>query len=169
MLVTLVVLSVFPMAMAFAAASDLITMRISNRVSAVLVVGFVVAAVLTGLPLAEVGWHVAAAALVLAVTFGFFAAGWMGGGDAKLASATALWLGWGSLLEYALIASALGGALTLILLSVRTVPLPAALLRQDWVLRLHHTKAGVPYGIALAAAGLLIYPQTTWMAAIAPG
>ncbi|CUU43189.1 Flp pilus assembly protein, protease CpaA [Blastochloris viridis] len=166
---TLVVLSVFPMAMAFAAASDLITMRISNRVSAVLVVGFVVAAVLTGLPLAEVGWHVAAAALVLAVTFGFFAAGWMGGGDAKLASATALWLGWGSLLEYALIASALGGALTLILLSVRTVPLPAALLRQDWVLRLHHTKAGVPYGIALAAAGLLIYPQTTWMAAIAPG
>lgn len=78
MLVTLVVLSVFPMAMAFAAASDLITMRISNRVSAVLVVGFVVAAVLTGLPLAEVGWHVAAAALVLAVTFGFFAAGWMG-------------------------------------------------------------------------------------------
>jgi prepilin peptidase CpaA len=168
-LVTMVVLLVFPAAMAFAAASDLITMRISNRVSLALVAGFALAAALTAMPLVEIGWHIAAAALVLAVCFGFFAFGWMGGGDAKLASATALWLGWGGfLLNYVLIASVLGGALALVLVMVRTVPLPAVLLRQDWILRLYQAKTGIPYGIALAAAGLMVYPETPWMMAIPP-
>jgi prepilin peptidase CpaA len=120
------------------------------------------------LSLPEIGWHAAAAALVLVVCFGFFAFGWMGGGDAKLASATALWLGWGFLLDYVLIASVLGGVLTLALVMARTAPLPAMLLRQGWILRLHHAKTGVPYGIALAAAGLMVYPETPWMLAIPP-
>jgi prepilin peptidase CpaA len=29
--------------------------------------------------------------------------------------------------------------------------------------RLHRLDGGVPYGIALAAAALLVYPETTWM------
>jgi prepilin peptidase CpaA len=33
------------------------------------------------------------------------------------------------------------------------------------VLRLHDAGGGVPYGIALAAAALLIYPDTPWMRA----
>lgn len=166
MLATLVLLLVFPSAMAFAAASDLITMRISNWVSLLLVAGFAIAAPLTGLSLEEVGWHLAAAALVLMACFGFFACGWMGGGDAKLASATALWLGWGFLLHYVLIASVLGGVLALALVLVRTVPLPVSLYRHAWIARLHHAKTGIPYGIALAAAGLLVYPDTPWMQAI---
>ena len=39
---------------------------------------------------------------VLVVTFMFFARGWIGGGDAKLAAATALWLGFDQLLNYLL-------------------------------------------------------------------
>jgi prepilin peptidase CpaA len=35
-----------------------------------------------------------------------------------------------------------------------------------WVERLHRPEGGVPYGIALAAAALLIYPYTAWMQAI---
>jgi prepilin peptidase CpaA len=34
---------------------------------------------------------------------------------------------------------------------------------QEWALRLHRPNGGVPYGIALAAAALLIYPDTPWM------
>ena len=50
---------------------------------------------------AAYGWHFAAGALVLAVTFGLFAMGGMGGGDAKLLAATALWMGFGfQLVEY---------------------------------------------------------------------
>ncbi len=53
---------------------------------------------------------------VLLVTFGMFAMGWIGGGDAKLVSATAIWMGWALLLPYLLIASVFGGVLTMLLL-----------------------------------------------------
>ena len=114
----------------------------------------------------EVLWHVAAAVLVLVVAFGLFAQGWIGGGDAKLAAATALWLGFDHLMPYLIYASLFGGALTLLLLQFRMVPLPALLARQQWVERLHRTDGGVPYGIALAAAALVVYPDTRWMTAI---
>src|SRR5438128_10414748 len=90
----------FPALMAFAATSDLLTMTISNRVSLILVGGFFVLAVWSGMPLADIGMHIAAALAVLVVTFTFFACGWIGGGDAKLAAATALWLGFDQLLNY---------------------------------------------------------------------
>ena len=67
----------------------------------------------------------AAAALVLVVAFGFFTQGWIGGGDAKLAAATALWFGFDHLLDYLIYASLFGGVLTLLLLQFRMLPLPA--------------------------------------------
>jgi prepilin peptidase CpaA len=100
---------------------------------------------------------------VLATTFVFFARGWIGGGDAKLAAATALWFGFGHLLDYLLYASIFGGVLTLALLQFRNLPLPAVLTRQAWIKRLHDRAGGVPYGIALAAAALAVYPKTGWM------
>jgi prepilin peptidase CpaA len=115
----------------------------------------------------DLATHRAAGAIVLAVAFGFFARGWIGGGDAKLAAATALWFGFDHLLEYLLYASLFGGALTLLLLQFRALPLPAMLATQEWVQRLHRKDGGVPYGIALAAAALIVYPDTAWMKAIA--
>jgi prepilin peptidase CpaA len=100
---------------------------------------------------------------VLAVGFAFFSRGWIGGGDAKLAAATALWLGWGHLYEYLLYASLLGGALTLLILEFRKRSLPPMLADRAWVVRLHEPAGGVPYGIALAIAALLVYPSTVWM------
>jgi prepilin peptidase CpaA len=76
---------------------------------------------------------------------------------------TALWFGFDQLLEYALYASLLGGVLTLAMIRFRLLPLPQILARQEWLKRLHQLDAGVPYGIALAAAALLIYPETPWM------
>jgi prepilin peptidase CpaA len=102
---------------------------------------------------------------VLVVCFAFFARGWIGGGDAKLAAATALWLGWAQLYEYLLYASLFGGALTLLLLEFRKRLLPPVLAKQPWLARLHEPNGGVPYGIALAAAALLVYPSTAWMKA----
>jgi prepilin peptidase CpaA len=153
--------------MAFAASADLITMTISNRIPVILAAGFFALAALDGLPGAEIGNHLAAGLLVLAVCFVFFARGWIGGGDAKLASATALWFGFTHLYAYLLYASLLGGALTLLLLEFRRRTLPPALAGQPWVARLHEPNGGVPYGIALAAAALVIYPSTPWMQAVA--
>jgi prepilin peptidase CpaA len=157
-------LMLFPAMMAFAASTDLLTMTISNRVSLILVGGFFALALAVGMSGADILWHVGAACVVLFAAFGFFARGWIGGGDAKLAAATALWLGFDHLLPYLLLASVFGGLLTVALLQFRTAPLPAWLASQDWVERLHRKDGGVPYGIALAAAALAIYPDTVWMA-----
>jgi prepilin peptidase CpaA len=163
MLTDAVRLLVFPGLMAFAASSDLFTMTISNRVTLALVGGFAAMAFMSGMSPADVLAHAGAAAAVLAVTFLFFARGWIGGGDAKLAAATALWLGFDHLMGYVLYASIFGGVLTLAMIRFRLMPLPQMLADQDWVKRLHRLDGGVPYGIALAASALLIYPHTAWM------
>jgi prepilin peptidase CpaA len=165
MLTEAIELTLFPAMMAFAASSDLLTMTIANRVSLILIGGFVILAALSGISGADLLSHLGAAALVLAVAFLCFACGWIGGGDAKLAAATALWLGFSHLFDYLIYASLLGGVLTLVIVQFRAFPLPRLLIGQDWAERLHKEGGGVPYGIALAAAALMVYPQTQWMTA----
>lgn len=150
----------FPLLMAFAAFSDLLTMRISNRLVLVLAAGFVATALIVNMNAQEFALHVAAGAVVLMVAFTFFAMRWIGGGDAKLAAATTMWLGFGVALPFLVYAALLGGVLTLAILSLRRWPLPAALIKVDWITRLHDQNEGVPYGIALAAAGLITYSNT---------
>jgi prepilin peptidase CpaA len=166
MALDLIRLFLFPAMMVVAAVSDLFTMRISNRISLALVAGFVLLAAFGGMGLHAVSMHVAAAFVVLAVAFACFALGWLGGGDAKLLAATALWLGFDHLLVYLVYAAVVGGTLALAFLSFRSWPLPVALLSQEWAQRLHNRKSGIPYGVALAIGALLIYPDTEWMNAI---
>src|ERR1700748_438595 len=105
-------LLLFPALMAFAAASDLFTMAISEILS-----------------------HLGAGACVLVVSFACFAFGWIGGGDAKVAAAGALWFGFDHLLNYLVYASLFGGALTLLLLQFRQWPLPYPLAGPAWLSR----------------------------------
>ncbi len=163
MLTEAIRLLMFPALMAFAASSDLCTMTISNRVTLALVGGFIAMALISGMSPGDMFSHAGAGATVLAVTFVFFARGWIGGGDAKLAAATALWLGFDHLVIYLLYASIFGGILTLAMIRFRLMPLPQVLAEQEWVKRLHRLDGGVPYGIALATSALLIYPDTAWM------
>jgi prepilin peptidase CpaA len=151
----------FPFAMAFAASSDLLTMRISNKLVLLLVGGFLIVALATGLPLAQFAMHLTCAFVVLTVGFAFFAFGWIGGGDAKLAAATSLWLGFGLALPFLVYAALLGGLLTLAILALRGLPLNPIIARFRWIERLHDRKSGVPYGVALAIAGLLTYSNST--------
>lgn len=146
--------------MAYAASSDLLTMRISNKLIIYLILGFACAVVWMGMPLVQIGWHLGAGLAVLVVAFFLFSMGWVGGGDAKLAAATALWMGMDFTLVYVVYSGVLGGGLTLLILGFRSWPLPTGLMSVKWISRLHHKETGVPYGIALAAAGLLTYPST---------
>jgi len=156
-------LMLFPTLMAFAASSDLLTMTISNRVSLILAAGFFGLAAAGGMGGFDMVMHLGAGAAVLVAGFICFARGWMGGGDAKLAAATALWFGFDHLFDYLIYASLFGGALTILLLQYRMLPLPRFLADQEWAARLHEKECGVPYGIALAAAGLCVYPETAFM------
>lgn len=150
----------FPALMAFAASSDLFTMRISNKLVLLLAAGFFIVALAINMPLQQLAMHVLCALVVLVVAFTFFALGWVGGGDAKLAAATTLWLGFGMTLPYLLYAAVFGGLLTLAILTLRGIPLTPFIARFAWLERLHNKKSGVPYGIAMAAAGVMVYSNT---------
>jgi prepilin peptidase CpaA len=157
----------FPALLAYAAFSDLFTMTISNRISIALVVGFFVVASILHMPMSAIAWHAGCGLAVLATTFFLFAMGWIGGGDAKLAAATALWLGFEHLADYGLVAALIGGALTLVILQVRRLPMPRWAIQREWIARLHASDNGIPYGIALAIAGVLVYPDTAiWLSAV---
>jgi prepilin peptidase CpaA len=153
-------LVLFPALTAYAAATDLLRMTISNRLCLVLAAGFVVLAVAIGMPWQMFVMHLAAGLVVLLLFFGLFAAGWIGGGDAKLAAATALWFGFEPLLGYLLMTAILGGLLTWLLLQLRQAPLPVLVREAPWAQRLHAAKTGIPYGLAMAPAALLVLPET---------
>jgi prepilin peptidase CpaA len=80
--------------------------------------------------------HLTAGGVGLIIGMVMFALHWIGGGDAKLFAMACLWLGWDFMFDYALIASILGGALTLGLLMLRQIPLPAFMVGQPWLVRL---------------------------------
>lgn len=166
MLLDLARLFLFPALVAFAASSDLLTMTISNRVSLLLVAGFLVLAVASGMALTDILLHLSAGLAVLVVAFTCFAFGWIGGGDAKVAAASSVWFGFTFLTNYLAYAAAFGGVLTLLLLQFRFWPIPYVLSGQSWLLRLHHKESGVPYGIALAMGALMVYPDTPWIKAV---
>jgi prepilin peptidase CpaA len=160
-------LLIFPAVMAFGGAMDLFTMTIPNRVSLALVVAFFVAAPFAGLGWAGLAMHLAAGLVVLGVGFVMFARGWLGGGDAKLLAAAALWMGFENLLAYVVLVAVAGGLLALGVLAYRCITPPSWLSKHDWAMRLHAKGSGMPYGVALAGAGLWIYPATFWFSTLA--
>lgn len=164
----LLALILFPALMAYSALSDIFTMTIANWISGLLVAAFLGLAVAGGLSVHDIALdHLACGLAVLVLTFGLFAFGWIGGGDAKLAAATAVWIGWTGLSNYGLLASLFGAALTFGILYFRKVDLPEPWLAKAWIARLHKKGAGVPYGVALACAGLTLYPETAvWQAVV---
>ncbi|GLK66613.1 A24 family peptidase [Hansschlegelia plantiphila] len=165
MLETLVVV-ILPALVVVAAVSDLMTMTIPNRLVLALTIAFAAAAPAAGFGVEQVFWHLAAGGLVLAIGVLLFIPGWIGGGDAKLAAALALWLGTEPLLAWFALFALFGGALTLAILYYRKAPLPLRFDRVGWMARLHDPRAGVPYGVALAAGTLLMWPDTTWFAGL---
>lgn len=155
---------VFPFCMVFAAVSDMLSMTIANRVSLILVATFLVVAPLTGMEWTTVGLHLAAGVLVLTVTFGLFALGGMGGGDAKLLAATSVWMGLDiTLMQYLVTSAFFGGILTVSILSYRKSPLAVYTGHNRFLRHLADSDLGVPYGIALGIGGLVTYPDSPLM------
>lgn len=163
MLLEWALLLVFPALMIFAGAFDLLTMTIPNKVSLGLVAGFLCLAPFVGFGWETFGLHVGLGAAMLAIAVAMFAMGWIGGGDAKVFAAASLWMGPAYILDFAVMAAILGGVLTLVIIGLRSVPIPAGLAGQSWLTRLHEANRGIPYGIALSVAALIIYPDTVWL------
>jgi len=153
------VLLIFPLLLALAAGWDLASYTIPNFLQIALIVSFGAFVFATGMTPGAVGWHVLAGFLGLFVGFTLFALGYVGGGDAKLFACITLWLGLRALPEYALMASLTGGALTLLVITMRQMPLPALLSGQHWIAKLHEARGPIPYAVALSAGVFLILPH----------
>jgi prepilin peptidase CpaA len=166
MIVNVVASLCFIAATAWAAIADLVTLQIRNRVVLFLLGSYVLLAPLSGLSWAQIGWSAAAAASVLIGMFTLFGLGWIGGGDAKLAAVIALWLGADQALAFVLLTAIFGGILSILLIKFRLALLPAQCITVPWIMRLHEPKTGVPYGVAIAAGALFIFPATHWMDAL---
>lgn len=151
-------LAIFPAAMLVAAASDVATYRIPNWLVAGLAAAFPGVALAGGLGLETVAWHLGVAVLALLGGMVLFALRLIGAGDAKLLAAAALWLGPSAIMLFLGGMAFVGGALGLALLVFRKLPLPLRVAQVGWVARLHDPRLGIPYGLAIAAGGLIAFP-----------
>lgn len=155
-------LLIFPAIMITAAFMDLLTMTIPNRISLVLAVSFVLVAPFTGLSWQSVLMHLGIGAAVLAFGIVLFLFRFVGGGDAKLLAASALWIGPAHLMPYMANVAIAGGLLSIAVLLYRSMVPHFAVVHGAplWAMRLHDRDTGIPYGIAIAAAAVVIYPST---------
>jgi prepilin peptidase CpaA len=149
---------ILPAAFLLAALLDITRYTIPNWLTAGIALAFPLIAVWAGLPPTLILIHVGVGIFALGLGMMMFALGWLGGGDAKLVAAVALWAGPTAVWVFALVAALAGGALTLFLLFFRKLPLPGSLASQKWIARLHDQEAGIPYGVALAAGALYALP-----------
>lgn len=155
----------FAALMLLAAWKDAASYTIPNWISAAIALLFPLAALAAGIGWGAFGLHVLAGAAALALGMALFAPGWVGGGDAKLFAAAALWFGWPGAGEFALKAVLAGGALALILIILRRLA-PATGLPAGWVAKSPLAEgAPAPYGIALAAGALWTLPNASIFAA----
>jgi prepilin peptidase CpaA len=151
---------IFPFVMLCAATMDVLTMRIANSVSIGLVAAFFVVAAIAGMPVQQMLVHLGVGAVVLLANMLLFHLRLVGGGDAKLISAAAVWIGYEQLVPYVIYVTIFGGALALALLAYRRSP-AGGLALPAWASRLHDPKEGMPYGVAIAAGALVVYPMTS--------
>jgi prepilin peptidase CpaA len=160
-LIKTVTLGVFATLVIVAALKDLSSFTIPNWISVVLAIAFIPAALVAlafGSHFDKLAWSIAVALGVLVLAVGMFALGWIGGGDAKLMAASALWVGPAGLVPFALYTGLAGGALALILVAMRSAWLrPLADAGPAWTKRLATPGEAAPYGVAIAIGALAAF------------
>ncbi len=148
----------------FAALHDVNRLTIPNWLNITLAALFLPAALFSGLPLELLGGHLLAGGLAFVVAFGLFAFRIFGGGDAKMIPAVVLWMGPAAAMPFLYWMAIAGGACALILLiGRRSVPAEAV---PGFMRAPFEPKAGVPYGVAIAAGAMLAGPHSLMLASL---
>jgi prepilin peptidase CpaA len=155
--------TLFPLLLVAAAIGDLLTSKIPNWLTATMVVLFFPLAFATGLPMKNMLWQCAVAAMVLVASFEIYAAGLWGGGDAKLLGAAALWFGWPTLAQFAIYTVLAGGTLAGAVVLWNIMHIDQEVRGHTWMTRWTNINAKIPYAVAFAIGGMLAFPGTWWM------
>ena len=142
--------------MLVACITDLKAFRIPNAVPLAVMALFLIKAAATGIAV----WpdHILAFIFLFALGFVAFGFGVIGGGDAKLMTAAALWLGLRDMPGFLTITAIGGGVLALVLLTLRQIlDRDPALATSKGAMRgprLFRRNAPIPYALPIAAAAL---------------
>ncbi|HYD44799.1 MAG TPA: prepilin peptidase [Phenylobacterium sp.] len=151
----------FPALVIVAALRDCTTFTIPNWISLALLGTFPVAATAVGLPLSSMGLALLLGFGGLLAGMAMFAAGWIGGGDAKMFAAAMPWLGLAGLGQYLMVTALAGGALAMFLLFMRSGRMSPILGHgPSWLSRLATRGENVPYGMAIAVGALAAFPSS---------
>ena len=156
-----VLASLFLALCVFAALHDVNRLTIPNWLNLTLAALFVPAAAFSGVPLEIIGGHVIAGACALLIAFGLFAFNIFGGGDAKMIPAVMLWVGPEASVSFLFSMAVAGGACAVIILLVRMV-MPAEAV-PGAIRAPFREKAGVPYGVAIAAGVFMAGSQSPFL------
>lgn len=149
----------YPVLLLAAAISDLLTRRIPNWMTASFVLLWPFQVILSGMEFRMIGLHVAAGIVGLAVGFVLFALRYIGGGDAKVFSGACLWIGLDQMLELTVLTTLIGGVLAATFLILRGFAAnPAMAIALIWIGRERVEALSLPYGVAIAAAAILLAP-----------
>ncbi len=151
---------IYPACLVWAAVSDFSTMTIPNRLTLALAVSFAPVAAMLQFSPAQWGIHLGLGLAGLVLGMVLFSLRFMGGGDAKLIAAAALWLGPQGFMALLIYTALAGGALTLGLLFARKTFHPYAAGLPGVIGRHLEPKGDIPYGIAICAGGLLAIAQS---------
>ncbi|HEX6858897.1 MAG TPA: prepilin peptidase [Caulobacteraceae bacterium] len=150
----------FALLVIVAALKDVTSFTIPNWISAALIVAFFAGAAAAKMPPAGIGMAAAVGVCALVAGMALFAFNIIGGGDAKLLAAVALWMSWPAILPFLLATALAGGVLALVLIQLRSDMMKTYLARGPaWVGRLA-AAADAPYGLAIAIGALVTLPQS---------
>ena len=142
-----ILLGLLALLLLVAAAIDMRTFTISNRLNVAVALLAPLYWWSIGLPLwPDAAIQIGIALAVFLLLAGAFYAGMMGGGDVKLAGALALWFSPASTLKFLVVMSLAGGVLTLIMLGLHRFGKKPS-------------RPKIPYGVAIAFGGLWILAQ----------
>ncbi|KRA84319.1 prepilin peptidase [Altererythrobacter sp. Root672] len=141
-------LAALAIALLTAAFTDLRSRKIANWLNASIALAAPLFWWASGMDLwPDVAMQLGLALLTFAVLCGLFALGQMGGGDIKLLTALALWIAPLPFLQLLVLMALIGGLLTIVF--------------GAWhLMRRQRDKMAIPYGLAIAAAGLWILGTT---------
>ena len=153
---------ILPGLLIVAALHDISSFKIPNRIILALLAVWPVAHFFMGGTIDQALMALLSAGLLFAIGFGLFAKNLLGAGDVKLFATTMLWLGGEHIIPFVMATTIFGAVFAIVLVGFRRMPIPAANFAPDWLLRLHMEQKFMPYGVAIAFGGLMIWPNTIY-------
>jgi prepilin peptidase CpaA len=147
-----IVIGIWILTLLAAAASDLRSFRIPNILPGILMLLFGAVHWIAGFP-APIWENLSHFLAALVVGMGLFGKGWVGGGDAKLYAAAALWFGWDGAIKLLFTTTGAGLILAIAFIAARMMGLRKNVPKED---------RRIPYGVAIAAGAILAAAWQGW-------